>query len=49
MFSLCIPTINRYDNFLSKYLPLYINNTLIDEIVISDENGNDAKKIKLEM
>jgi hypothetical protein len=45
MFSLCIPTINRYDNFLSKYLPLYINNTLIDEIVISDENGNDAKKI----
>ena len=45
MFSLCIPTMNRYDNFLSEFLPRYINNELIDEIIISDENGNDAEKI----
>tara|TARA_Y100001980_G_C14534358_1_gene310724 strand:+ start:1007 stop:1702 length:696 start_codon:yes stop_codon:yes gene_type:complete len=36
---------DRYDNFLSKFLPKYIKNDLIDEIIISDENGNDAKKI----
>jgi hypothetical protein len=46
MFSLCIPTINRFDKFLSKYLPQYLENELIDEIIISDENGEDAKKIK---
>lgn len=45
MFSLCIPTMDRYDNFLKKYLPVYLNNELVDEIIISDENGNDASKI----
>jgi hypothetical protein len=45
MFSLCIPTMNRFDNFLSKYIPLYLNNSLISEIVICDENGNDINKI----
>ena len=45
-FSLCIPTIDRYDKFLSIYLPKYMNNLFIDEIIISDENGNDVKKIK---
>jgi hypothetical protein len=45
MFTLCIPTMDRFDNFLSKYLPLYINNVLISEIIISDENGNDVNKI----
>lgn len=46
MFSLCIPTIDRYDTFLKKNLLRYINNPLVDEIVISDENGNDNNKIK---
>jgi len=45
MFTLCIPTIDRYDSFLSKYLPNYINNDLINEIIITDENGNDIEKI----
>lgn len=45
MFSVCIPTMNRYDNYLSKFLPLYLKNNLIDEIIISDENGNDYNKI----
>ena len=45
-FSLCIPTMDRYDEFLSINLPKYINNPFIDEIIISDENGNDIEKIK---
>ena len=46
MFSLCIPTMNRYDNFLSNYLPKYLENQLIQEIIITDENGDDITKIK---
>jgi glycosyltransferase involved in cell wall biosynthesis len=46
MFTLCIPTMDRFDSFLSNYLPRYLNNILIGEIVITDENGNDATKIK---
>lgn len=45
MFSLCIPTIDRFDQFLKKYLEKYIHNEYIDEIIIIDENGNDVKKI----
>ena len=44
-FTLCIATIERYDNFLSKNLPFYIDNPLINEIIITDENGNDVDKI----
>jgi len=36
---------NRYDKFLSEYIPKYIRNELIQEIIISDENGDDVKKI----
>jgi len=46
MFSLCIATMDRYDEFLSKYLPEYLDNDLVDEIIISDENGQDVEKIK---
>jgi hypothetical protein len=46
MFTLCIPTMDRYDEFLKLYLPKYLENNLIDEIIISDENGNDANKIR---
>lgn len=45
MFSLCIPTMNRYDNFLKYFLPEYLKNPLIGEIIISDETGEDAQKI----
>ena len=41
MFSLCIPTMDRFEAFLSHYLPKYLNNELINEIIITDENGND--------
>ena len=46
MFSLCIPTVDRFDNFLINYLPKYLENELVDEIIITDENGNDIEKIK---
>ena len=46
MFSLCIPTMNRFDKFLIRYLPEYLNNEYIDEIIITDENGSDIEKIK---
>ena len=46
--SLCITTMDRFDTFLSKNLDNYIEfliDELIDEIIITDENGNDYKKI----
>jgi hypothetical protein len=46
MFSLCIPTMDRFDGFLINYLPKYLENEFIDEIIITDENGNDFEKIK---
>lgn len=36
---------DRFDKYLSKSLPQYLNNEFIDEIIICDENGNDATKI----
>ena len=45
MFSLCIPTKDRYDNLINN-LHKYIKNPLISEIIICDENGNDINKIK---
>lgn len=46
MFSLCIPTMNRFDDFLIHNIPKYLENHLIDEIIITDENGKDIEKIK---
>ena len=45
MFSLCIPTMDRFDKFLSKFLVKYLQNEYISEIIITDENGNDIDKI----
>lgn len=47
--SLCIPTMDRFDTFLSENLKKYIkylNRNIIDEIIINDENGNDYEKLK---
>jgi hypothetical protein len=43
--SLCIPTMNRW-SFLEANLPKYLEIPYIHEIVISDENGMDAAKIR---
>ena len=48
MISLCIPTMDRFDSFLGKYLEHYVKylqDGLIEEIHICDENGNDYEKI----
>lgn len=47
MFTLCIPTMDRFDNFLSNYLIKYLDNEYINEIIITDENGDDIEKIKI--
>lgn len=44
--SLCIPTKDRFDTFLKDNLTKYLQNTYINEIIISDENGEDVKKIE---
>ena len=36
---------NRWDQFLYRYIPEYLKNPYIDEIIICDETGEDAKKI----
>ena len=41
MFSLCIPTMDRFDSFLKGFLEKYLTFELIDEIIITDENGID--------
>jgi hypothetical protein len=46
-FSLCIPTMNRYDQFLKNNLQKYIDNEYINEIIITDEFGTDIDKISL--
>lgn len=46
--SLCIPTMDRYDDFLNENINNYIkllDDDIIDEIIINDENGNDYNKI----
>lgn len=47
-FSLCIPTMNRFDDFLVDYLEIYVdmkNRNIIDEIIVTDETGEDYQKI----
>ena len=39
--SLCITTMNRYKDFLSKFLPKFLEYDIFDEVIIVDENGLD--------
>jgi len=43
--SLCITTMDRWTNYLSRFIPEYLKNPYIDEIVICDETGKDAEQI----
>ena len=43
--TVAIPTMDRWDKFLKKQLPIYLDHPLIDCVLISDENGNDIEKI----
>jgi len=42
--SVCIATMDRW-SFLQETIPQYLENDLIDEIVISDENGADCMQL----
>lgn len=42
--SVAIPTMDRW-NFLETQLPIYLNHPRIENVIISDENGNDISKI----
>ena len=47
-FSLCIPTMDRFDDFLDQYLELYLEFKdigILDEIIISDDGDQDYEKI----
>lgn len=43
--SLCIPTMNRW-GFLKTNISQYLENPYVEEIVIADENGQDAAQIQ---
>lgn len=42
--SVCIPTMKRFD-FLKKSIPLYLNNSYVTELIITDETGEDYEAI----
>lgn len=44
-FTLCIPTMDRFEDFLQYNILNYLSNPLINEIIICDENGNDIKDL----
>jgi len=46
--TVAIPTMDRWDKFLKKQLPIYLDHPLVDCVVVCDENGNDIEKICLE-
>jgi glycosyltransferase involved in cell wall biosynthesis len=43
--SLCIATMRRW-SFLKDYIPEYLKNPYITEIIITDETGEDAREIQ---
>lgn len=43
--TVAIPTMDRWDKFLKKQLPIYLDHPLVECVVICDENGNDIGKI----
>ena len=48
-FTLCITTKDRFDTFLGNYLRKYVSmlrDDVIQEIVVADENGEDAQRIR---
>lgn len=47
-FSLAIPTMRRFENYLKENIPKYLENKFINEIVICDETGEDYDSIKKE-
>ena len=47
-FSLCIVTQNCYDYGLQNNLSFFLNEPLVDEIIVFDKDGSDIIKIRNE-
>ena len=48
--SLCIPTKNRFDTFLTNYLDQYVDfleRNILYEIVITDEQGRRLSTVRI--
>lgn len=45
MLSICIPTMNRW-KFLKDTLPIFLDQSVVKEVILCDENGNDIEMIK---
>ena len=45
-FSLCIITENCYDNQLQNNLPFFLDEPLIDDIIVFDKDGSDIVKVR---
>ena len=43
--TIAIPTMDRWDKFLKKQLPIYLDHPGVDCVLVSDENGNDIESI----
>lgn len=43
--TVAIPTMDRWEGFLKKQLPIYLNHPLVSCVVVCDENGNDLDSI----
>ena len=45
MLTVAIPTMDRWQKFLKKQLPVYLDHPGIDCVLVSDENGHDIESI----
>ena len=43
--TVAIPTMDRWSSFLKKQLPIYLESSWIDCVLVSDENGHDIESI----
>ena len=45
MLSICIATMDRW-KFLKDTLPIFVEQSIVSEVIVCDENGNDIKQIE---
>ena len=45
MLTVAIPTMDRWQKFLKKQLPVYLDHPAVDCVLVSDENGHDIESI----
>ena len=45
LITVAIPTMKRFDKFLKRFLPVYLENPLVKHVLICDETGEDVDAI----